>query len=99
MTPAAGRLVPDGDPFLFDLLLAVMDSDSDRAGQLLYARTGRDIRKMSVVCGMLADFTLSIGEMALGSRDDLRRALQHAATLHQLDALSDAGVEQGGPMT
>lgn len=76
MTQPVDVLVPPGDPFLFDLLLAVVDGDSDRSGALLYARTGRDIRKMSVVVGMPADMALWMGEQATGSRADLRRALQ-----------------------
>lgn len=88
MTQAAQRLVPDGDPWMFDLLLAAMDGEPDECTELVLAATGGDARKLAQLIGLLLGIAVGFAEKLAGDREQLRTGLRNAAVLHQLDGLT-----------
>ena len=83
-------ITPPGDPWVYDLLLHVLDGDEQAAEELVDTHTGGDQGRTVELVGVLLSMNLRLAEQFAGGRDALRSSLQAAGVLYQLDELDRA---------
>jgi hypothetical protein len=82
------ELCPEGDPWLFDLLIAALDVDLDHVNALIAERTDHDPARMGELIGVLLAMILAMGEETTGGKDQLRERLRELAVLQALTGIT-----------
>lgn len=84
----SAQLWPDGDPWLFDVLVCVLDGDVDRASARVLAQTGNDPEVLGELVGALLRMIVELSLAAAGGNVDVvRQRLREIGVLHTLTGL------------